>query len=70
MNKLKGGNMVRKKYSYSERKSYWQGVGYGMATYASKEDETKYINKMKKTKSYTNFQNGLVYCDFPNKKKI
>ena len=51
--------MARNKYSYKEKKAYWQGVGFGMATVHSSAEQGDYVKGMHKNKVYNSFSAGL-----------
>lgn len=51
--------LARNKYSYKEKKAYWQGVGFGMATVHSFAEQGDYVKGMHKNKVYNSFSAGL-----------
>lgn len=53
-------NKSRKSYTYAQRKAYWQGVGFGMATGHTLTEQARYYKKMKTHKTFDSFQAGTM----------
>lgn len=53
-------NKSRKSYTYAQRKAYWQGVGFGMASGHTATEQARFIKKMRTSKILDSFQAGTL----------
>ena len=51
--------MKKKNYSYSQKKAYWQGVGFAMANGHTLREQDSYCKNMKKNKTFDSFVKGF-----------